>query len=158
RAHPGENHRGYLALSLGLVVFLLGLAASAWWAAMGPAARFFLYVRAIDVTAGESPLVPMGLFGVTMMVLGFCGLKLADLIQRVQLRCPYPASDAEPFNAIRQADARLRRSLLSPLGFLARTEAAPDRPVANIKSWGIAIALGCGLLAYAFWNMFVISL
>jgi hypothetical protein len=170
QVHPGEDRRGYLALA---IVLVLGVAAAVACAPKTPAARFFLYVRATDLTAGLSPLVPMGLFGVTLTVLGFCGLKQADLVRRVQLRCPYP--DADPFKEIRRADDRLQRSFKTPLGFLLPTDAdasrakagggpAPSRFRAYVSSPGIAKALGLALalegalLAYALWDAFVTSL
>jgi hypothetical protein len=141
-ARSGEKSQwAYFVL---VIVVLAGVAAVAWWSVpKSSVARFFLYVRATELTAGLSPLIPMGLLGGAVLILGYCGLRQADLARAVKLDCPYPDS----WTAISEANGSLKAELENPFRLF----------LINKKTWGFLLVLGVVLLC-AFWDSVVIAL
>jgi hypothetical protein len=138
---PPESRWGYLALAA--VVLVATVLAALWGFSLGSIERFFLYVRTTDLTAGMSPVIPMGLLGVAVFVLGFCGLRQADLSRRVRLDCPYPST----WTTIRKANRQLITGLKNPCN-----------SVFGMKALGILVPLFVPFLVFAFWTWFEVSL
>jgi hypothetical protein len=125
------------------VALLVAILAWTWWERYGnPDDRFFLYVRATDLSGGLSPLVPMGLLGGAAFVVGFFSLRQADQARQAWLNCPYPAA----WDKIQRADERLRDELCTQHRFL------------NWDSIGVILLLGVPLLLCAAWNVVIIFL
>ncbi len=140
--YPDVNRRGYGALAILVVVAVLGTCCW-WWALRRPAERFFLYVRAADLTAGLSPVFPMGLLGVTTVALGWFSLRQANLARRRRLGCPYPPAWAD----VQSADHDLRKDLGCPI-----------RPLFQRDNLLITLGLGTLFLLWIAWNVFITPL
>jgi len=139
----GETRWGYWALAL--VVLVTGGYTLYWWAHNEPQERLFLYVRATDMAAGLSPLVPMGLLGLAAFALGRFCLKQADLHRRTQLKCPYPKGWR--CDKLLKADHTLNNGFQNHLGFTFDSD-----------SRGILLLLGAPFLLCVIWNVLIIPL
>jgi ABC-type multidrug transport system fused ATPase/permease subunit len=142
RCQGAESARGYLGL---LVVAVIAVGLALWWGlSLSRVERFFLYVRATDLTAGMSPITPMSWLGTAVFVLGFCGLRQADLARRVRLKCPF---GKKSWRTIADADQELNNSLKNPL-------VSAFGP----RAWIVLLALGLPFLLCAAWNIFEVHL
>jgi hypothetical protein len=134
---------GWGRRALAALVLLAAGFAWTWWGFQTPVVRFFVYVRATELSAGLSPLVPMGLMAAAAFAVGLCCLWQADAARQSWLSCPYSA----PWKGIQQADEELR----SDLGNLLRFVRTWYRP------W-LILTLGVSFLLGAFWNIVVLPL
>jgi|GEM_PF-2549670 len=110
--HPGESRWGYAGLA---ILILVAVSAAVFWLRPERAdQRFFLYVRATDLGAGMSPVVPMGFLGAAAFALGWCSLLQADMARRVGLKCPYRF----PWSRVAAANRDLQVSFRRQFRFL----------------------------------------
>jgi hypothetical protein len=107
RPHPGETGIGYLVLAV--LAAAASLFAWTWWLAWrigSSEERYFLYYRVTDLTAGMSPLVPMGLVALASLAVGGFSLGQADIARRNWLPSPYHY----PWGYVERADQWLDRN------------------------------------------------
>jgi hypothetical protein len=102
-AVPDAPGRGFCVLMAALAGIAL-IVALLWPASLSSQERFFLYVRATDLTSGVSPLLPMGLIGAAVVAVGWGNLCQADLARRRRLQSPFTGP---AWHAIRTADQEL---------------------------------------------------
>lgn len=128
-----------------LAVLVLGSVSAtfSWWCGRHDVERFFVYVRATELSAGMSPLVPMGLLGLIAVVIGWCCLQQADIARRAQLKCPY----SPVWSRLRSADKELTHDLRDHFRFLGET-----------RHLTITLGLGVPFVLCCFWNVVIIPL
>jgi hypothetical protein len=139
-AEAGRWRWGYLALA-GVVVVGSCCAGAWWWCLRGPAERLFLYVRASDLSAGTSPLMPMFLLGAAAFALGLFSFRQANQARRPWLNCPYPpARWAGPGREDRQLRTELNNPLwFIPLCFLRRSKGAAGDAARLSRAWSACL-------------------
>jgi hypothetical protein len=87
--------------------------------------RALYFERAMDLTTGASPLMPVALLCATFFFWALFQLKRIHLTQRFGVPCPYPkpeqgATEGQQFNDLSKSDDRLTEELPSSLKFIWR--------------------------------------
>lgn len=137
----GKIHWGYLGLAI-LILVTLSITMF-WWRPQRADQRFFVYVRATDLSAGMSPVMPMGFLGAAAFALGWCSLLQADMARRAGLKCPYQF----PWNRVATANKELQVSFRRQFRFLFES-----------RSFIVLLGLVIPFLVCFVWHAFIIPL